>query len=405
MRRARRRCPASSATARSSSPTCSAPRANSARSVLATGHYVVNRAARRTAATRSIARTTAERDQSYFLFATTRDAARHAALSARRPAEGASARAGARVRSRDRRQAGQPGHLLRADRALRRRHRAAQAGRGGARRHRRSRPASVLGQHDGIIHFTVGQRQGPEDRRARAALCRAARSRHAPRRGRPARRARDAHDPSARRELDRRRRDRGCAGERREVFVKVRSTRPPRPAWLSLGRDGVEVELVDGEEGVAPGQACVFYDAAEGEARVLGGGFIRSDANAAQLTTARHGARSPAATSESLRALRRGGDGGHISTIGARSKRPMRAGRRSTTRVRQGVRARPQGRDRGGRARRRAHSRSRRRHRHFAAGLRAHQPPRRHRYLGADAAQGAGARRRASASPTSKRSP
>jgi tRNA-specific 2-thiouridylase len=35
-----------------------------------------------------------------------------------------------------------------------------------------------------------------------------------------------------------------------------------------------EVELVDGEEGVSPGQACVFYDAPAGQARVLGGGFI-----------------------------------------------------------------------------------------------------------------------------------
>jgi len=36
------------------------------------------------------------------------------------------------------------------------------------------------------------------------------------------------------------------------------------------------VELADGEHGVSPGQACVFYDAGEGQARVLGGGFIRS---------------------------------------------------------------------------------------------------------------------------------
>ncbi|HEY6602276.1 MAG TPA: aminomethyltransferase beta-barrel domain-containing protein, partial [Xanthobacteraceae bacterium] len=28
--------------------------------------------------------------------------------------------------------------------------------------------------------------------------------------------------------------------------------------------------------GVSPGQACVFYDAVEGQARVLGGGFIQS---------------------------------------------------------------------------------------------------------------------------------
>jgi tRNA-specific 2-thiouridylase len=38
---------------------------------------------------------------------------------------------------------------------------------------------------------------------------------------------------------------------------------------------GPAIELPDGEEGVAPGQACVLYDAGTGPARVLGGGFIR----------------------------------------------------------------------------------------------------------------------------------
>ena len=56
----------------------------------------------------------------------------------------------------------------------------------------------------------------------------------------------------------------------------MRSTRAPQPAWLRRGEDGYEVELADGEEGVSPGQACVFYDAPAGQARVLGGGFIRS---------------------------------------------------------------------------------------------------------------------------------
>jgi tRNA-specific 2-thiouridylase len=65
------------------------------------------------------------------------------------------------------------------------------------------------------------------------------------------------------------------------VFVKVRSTRPPRAAWLNVTRSGVAVELADGEEGVAPGQACVFYDSAEAGARVLGGGFIRETVAAA----------------------------------------------------------------------------------------------------------------------------
>src|ERR1700730_6661172 len=84
-----------------------------------------------------------------------------------------------------------------------------------------------------------------------------------------------------------------CAGWH-EVFVKVRSTRPPQPAWLSRGAGGIEVDLVEGEEGVSPGQACVFYEAAEGQARVLGGGFIRSSIPATELP-ARAGRSAPAA--------------------------------------------------------------------------------------------------------------
>jgi tRNA-specific 2-thiouridylase len=59
-----------------------------------------------------------------------------------------------------------------------------------------------------------------------------------------------------------------------DIFVKVRSTRPPAPALLRVGASGPEVLLSEAEEGVARGQACVFYDAAHGQARVLGGGII-----------------------------------------------------------------------------------------------------------------------------------
>jgi tRNA-specific 2-thiouridylase len=68
--------------------------------------------------------------------------------------------------------------------------------------------------------------------------------------------------------------DDAFAHGRREVHVKVRSTRPPQPGWLNRTANGFEVELIDGEEGVAPGQACVFYETGEGQARVLGGGYI-----------------------------------------------------------------------------------------------------------------------------------
>jgi tRNA-specific 2-thiouridylase len=72
-----------------------------------------------------------------------------------------------------------------------------------------------------------------------------------------------------------------------EMFVRVRSTRAPQPAWLRGGNGHYEVELVGGEEGVSPGQACVFYDAPTGQARVLGGGFIQSAAAKAASQGAR----------------------------------------------------------------------------------------------------------------------
>ncbi|HBM58304.1 tRNA 2-thiouridine(34) synthase MnmA [Salipiger marinus] len=57
------------------------------------------------------------------------------------------------------------------------------------------------------------------------------------------------------------------------VSVKVRSTRPPREAILRARPDGTaEVELLTPEEGVSPGQACVFYET--GGTRILGGGWI-----------------------------------------------------------------------------------------------------------------------------------
>uniref|UniRef100_UPI00356AF33C tRNA 2-thiouridine(34) synthase MnmA n=1 Tax=Shimia sp. TaxID=1954381 RepID=UPI00356AF33C len=57
------------------------------------------------------------------------------------------------------------------------------------------------------------------------------------------------------------------------VAVKVRSTRPPREAILRpTGPQSAEVELLTPEEGVSPGQACVFYDTAS--SRIFGGGWI-----------------------------------------------------------------------------------------------------------------------------------
>jgi tRNA-specific 2-thiouridylase len=142
----------------------------------------------------------------------------------------------------------------------------------------------VLGEHSGIIHFTVGQRRGlklaggtplyvvrldAEHRRVVVGPREALRT--------TGNVLRDVNWIGGG-DLDAQ-----LADDKLEVFVKVRSSRPPQAAWLRHGAAGYEVELVDGEHGVSPGQACVFYDAGEGQARVLGGGFIKSAVAAAQV--------------------------------------------------------------------------------------------------------------------------
>ena len=133
----------------------------------------------------------------------------------------------------------------------------------------------VLGEHRGLVHYTIGQRRGlglgggpplyvvrlePETRRVvvgprRALACRRIGVRAV----------------------------NWLGGDQTElaVEVKVRSTRPPQPATLvRLPGDRAEVTLYHPEEGVAPGQACVFY---QGD-RVLGGGWIDGGALSGRLS-------------------------------------------------------------------------------------------------------------------------
>ena len=57
------------------------------------------------------------------------------------------------------------------------------------------------------------------------------------------------------------------------LAVKVRSTRPPTEAVIRPINDTeATVELITPEEGISPGQACVFYD--PDSSRIFGGGWI-----------------------------------------------------------------------------------------------------------------------------------
>ena len=132
----------------------------------------------------------------------------------------------------------------------------------------------VLGRHGGVIHYTIGQRRGLGIAAAEPLYvvridAAAAQVIVGPRAA------------LATRRLDLR--DVNWIGGAQppadfDMAVRVRSTRAPVAAILkALTPDGgAAVELPDGEEGVAPGQACVFYASAEAGARVLGGGFIRA---------------------------------------------------------------------------------------------------------------------------------
>jgi tRNA-specific 2-thiouridylase len=129
----------------------------------------------------------------------------------------------------------------------------------------------VLGRHSGIINYTVGQRRGlgipgPAplyvvrlDAAAKQVVVGPRESLH-------------AHWITLRNVnwLG----DEPIPSGGMSVAVRVRSTSQPQPATLFPSGHGARVLLRDGEYGVAAGQACVFYADAGPQARVLGGGWI-----------------------------------------------------------------------------------------------------------------------------------
>lgn len=135
---------------------------------------------------------------------------------------------------------------------------------------------TVLGTHKGIIHYTVGQRRGlgisaadplyvvdldaktqqvivgPREALATAIV-----------------HLRDVNwlGATALTELPE---------EGLPIFARLRSTRAPMPATLYASGDDVWCELANPEDGISPGQACVIYEDDTASTRVLGGGWICS---------------------------------------------------------------------------------------------------------------------------------
>ncbi|MFG1186490.1 MULTISPECIES: tRNA 2-thiouridine(34) synthase MnmA [Xanthobacter] len=133
----------------------------------------------------------------------------------------------------------------------------------------------VLGRHKGVLHYTIGQRKGlgiatPEPLYVISIDASRREVRVGPREA-LAVRAISMADVNWLGDIP----FAAALDAEAEVHVKVRSTRPPVPARLGRTADGTPaVHLALGEEGVAPGQACVLYDAPGAGARLLGGGTI-----------------------------------------------------------------------------------------------------------------------------------
>ena len=141
----------------------------------------------------------------------------------------------------------------------------------------------VLGRHSGIINYTIGQRKGigVAAQEPLYVLRLDASAREVVVGPREALRTRSI-----------RLRDVNWLGdvplevfaaEGGDILARIRSSGPLQPARLIVDEDGAAVDLAHGEDGVSPGQACVFYAAGGGGERLLGGGWIKSACGSASL--------------------------------------------------------------------------------------------------------------------------
>ena len=78
-------------------------------------------------------------------------------------------------------------------------------------------------------------------------------------------------------------RDLNLLGDKKDfenlINIKVRSTGKLLKAKIIISNDIAKVEILDGDTGISPGQACVFYSKDDLGDKVLGGGWIHKTYN------------------------------------------------------------------------------------------------------------------------------
>ena len=131
-----------------------------------------------------------------------------------------------------------------------------------------------LGSHDGIINYTIGQRKGIKiankeplyvvniDTKKNAIMV-------------------GPKESLVVKNLELR--DLNLLGKKEDfenfIFVKVRSTGNLLKAKIDVKKNLANVKIIEGEIGISPGQACVFYSKDENGDKLLGGGWISKTTN------------------------------------------------------------------------------------------------------------------------------
>ena len=127
----------------------------------------------------------------------------------------------------------------------------------------------ILGKHDGIINFTIGQRKGIKIPNSEALYVIKINNEDnsiivGPKEALTIKKI-------SLRELN----ILGSSEEfKNEIKIKVRSTGKLLRANVNIDQDKAEVNILEGENGISPGQACVFYLNDSTGDKVLGGGWI-----------------------------------------------------------------------------------------------------------------------------------
>ena len=142
---------------------------------------------------------------------------------------------------------------------------------------------TILGEHEGIINYTIGQRKGIKISNKKPLYVVNINAKN------------NTVIVGTKENLEIKKiqlRELNILGSKKEfektINIKVRSTGKLLKAKINFNGKVAEVEILDKETGISPGQACVFYSKDEVGDKVLGGGWINTTINnnlSTKLTT------------------------------------------------------------------------------------------------------------------------